>query len=613
MFANFFYLIVALLITITYPAAEASNFPLATSLAMLFALAAVFAIVTRLRFRRIEKRLDSGSAAQLDHAFNARLTRQFILAVGLFAFDIYGLSLPSFLNQIPLFTTTPTLAALLFMLLFVAYLAIVWASAWPTYRILYDSGLSRRTYVFSNISFSTPILLPWFLLSAIIDLINALPFALPKQLLATPGGQVTYFMVFLVAVAVLGPFLIQKFWRCRPLESGDQRSRIENLCRRANLKYSEILYWPIFGGSMITAGVMGLVNRFRYLLVTEGLLQFLTPGEIDAVVAHEIGHVKRKHLLFYLFFFACYLLISYASMDLIVFLLLDAKPVRLFIRWGAVSQATAVSFAFSLCTIVLFLVYFRFIFGFFMRNFERQADTYVYALFSSAQPLISTLQKIAATSAQPADKPNWHHFSITERVAFLKRCEADRSWISRHNRKLRNSLAGFLAFMLIVAGAGYQLNFGSGGQRLNRHLTERVLLREIAAHPHDAGLYQMLGDLYYGDGVFEKAMAAWDQSLSLQPANPEALNNLAWLYATCRKRRLRNPAMALALARRAVTLKPSAHVFDTLAESYFVNGMYAQAVAAARRALAYKPSNRHYYERQLQKFQRAAGAAGQGA
>jgi len=613
MFANFFYLIVALLITITYPAAEASNFPLSVSMALLFGSAAAFAVATRLRFRGIERRLSSGSAAQLDHAFNARLTRQFILAVGLFAFDIYGLSLPSFLSKIPVFTAAPTLAALLFMLLFIAYLSMVWASAWPAYRVLYDSNLSRRAYVFSNISFNTPILLPWFLLSAVIDLINALPFTLPKQLLATPGGQVTYFMVFLVAVAVLGPFLIQKFWRCRPLESGDQRSRIENLCRRADLKYAEILYWPIFGGNMITAGVMGLVNRFRYLLVTEGLLRFLTPSEIDAVVAHEIGHVKRRHLLFYLFFFACYLLISYASMDLIVFFLMNAAPLHLLIRWSGVHQATAVSFTFSLCTIALFLIYFRFIFGFFMRNFERQADTYVYTLFPSAQPLISTLQKIAATSAQPADKPNWHHFSITERIDFLKHCEIDRGWISRHNRKLRNSLAAFLALMLIVGTAGYQLNFGRSGERLNRHLTKRILLREIKDHPHDAGLYQMLGDLYYGDGAFKKAADAWSRSLVLEPRNPEALNNLAWLYATCRKQSLRDPARALALARRAAALKPSAHVFDTLAQSYFVNGMYAQAVGAARRALAYKPANRRYYEKQLQKFQRAAAARGQGA
>ena len=60
------------------------------------------------------------------------------------------------------------------------------------------------------------------------------------------------------------------------------------------------------------------------------------------------------------------------------------------------------------------------------------------------------------------------------------------------------------------------------------------------------------------------------------------------------------------LARRAVELDPSPHVWDTLAESYFVNGRYAEAAAAEQKALDGAPSNRGYYEEQLRKFEEAA-------
>jgi hypothetical protein len=133
--------------------------------------------------------------------------------------------------------------------------------------------LSRKAYVASNIAFSVPVLLPWLLLSGIADLILALPFDLPRRVLTSPEGETAYFLVFLFAVAVLGPVIIQKFWRCRPLEAGYFRRRIEALCRRADLKYADILYWPIFGGRMITAGVMGLIAPFRYILVTDALLR----------------------------------------------------------------------------------------------------------------------------------------------------------------------------------------------------------------------------------------------------------------------------------------------------------------------------------------------------
>jgi len=72
-----------------------------------------------------------------------------------------------------------------------------------------------------------------------------------------------------------------------------------------------------------------------------------------------------------------------------------------------------------------------------MRNFERQADIFVYEFQDNAGPLISSLKKIVTISGQPPEKPNWHHFSIRERIDYLRRCDADRSWVGRHHRKIR--------------------------------------------------------------------------------------------------------------------------------------------------------------------------------
>ena len=87
------------------------------------------------------------------------------------------------------------------------------------------------------------------------------------------------------------------------------------------MSYADILYWPIFGGRMVTAGVMGLISRFRYILITNALFQVLNADEIDAVIAHEIGHIKKRHLLFYLLFFAGYMLLSYATFNAIYLLI----------------------------------------------------------------------------------------------------------------------------------------------------------------------------------------------------------------------------------------------------------------------------------------------------
>ena len=368
------------------------------------------------------------------------------------------------------------------------------------------------------------------------------------------------------------------------------------------MSYRDIMKWPIFGGRMITAGVMGLAARFRYILVTDALLRYLTPEEIDAVIAHEIGHVKRRHLLFYLLFFAGYMVISYATFDLMIFLVIYFEPLYAVLGRGGIDQTTVASGIFSLMIIAMFLLYFRYVFGYFMRNFERQADAYVYRLMESARSLISTFEKIAMASGHPPDRPNWHHFSIVERVSFLRKCEEDRHWIRRHDRKVARSMGLFLGVLFLIAGIGYQLNFGETGRQLNRQFLKTIVEREVAKHPEDPRLLATLGDLIYNSGDLEEAVRTYEQALRFDAGNPHVLNNLAWLYATSGDQSLNDPRRALALAQAAARLEPSPHILDTLAESYYVNGMLTEALAAARMALEAATTNRPYYEGQITRF-----------
>lgn len=615
MFGNFIYFIIALLIYATHQPAEGDYFSLFEAFSYFMSLIILFAYFTHAQFHRLEQQISvlsqfqSGdSLARLDHKFNTLLTRQSAMAVLLFAIDIYGLNLTSFFADISFFARIPTCLALIFQGIFASYLAIVWACAYKSYQMLYtndDDDLSRRSYILSNISFSVPILLPWFLLSGMTDIINVLPFDWLKQFLATTEGEVLYFFIFLFTVAITGPVIIQKFWRCRPLQTGYDRRRIENLCRRADMEYADILYWPLFGGKMITAGVMGLIKRFRYILVTDGLLKCLSPEEIDSVIAHEIGHIKKNHLLFYMFFLCGYLLISYTTFNLILYLIICSEPLFRFISHTGLSQVSVTSAAISLVIILIFVIYFRYIFGYFMRNFERQADTYVYTLFEDGKHLISTFEKIVLTSGQPPDKPNWHHFSIAERIGYLKKCEKDKKWITRQDQKIKKSIAVYLAGILVIAGVGYHLNFGETGRKLNTRILEKTIRQAIERNADNPALFSMLGDIYYDSGKYEKTIAAYEQSLRLKPDNPHILNNLAWLFATCKDEKHRDLKRALTLAKKAAASDPSPHILDTLAESYYLNGQFESAVSVGRRALELNPENRSYYKKQLEKFMNA--------
>ncbi|MFH2064001.1 MAG: M48 family metalloprotease [Pseudomonadota bacterium] len=583
MFGNFLYFIIVLLIYSTYQPPEKANLTAIETLSISFLLFLSFTYFTRYLFRNLENQIRVQKSPQLAQRFDALMTRQSIAAVMFFAIHIYALSLPRWMMDTLVLKSIPTLTALIFISLFLAYLIVIWFYAYRCHELLNDLAISRKEYIQSNISFSIPVILPWFLLSGIADIIDLLPFKLPKEVLSTPLGQSVYFLFFLTITAITAPLVIQKFWGCRPLPPGFHRTQIETICKKANVPVADILRWPLFGGRMITAGVMGLVKKFRYILVTPALLQFLDPQELEAVMAHEIGHVKHRHLLFYLIFFAGYMLISFAGFDLLIYLLIYIEPLADFFTSIGLQQASVYSILISLFLILFFIAYFRFFFGFFMRNFERQADISVYELMDSAKPLISSLNKISIISGLAPDRPNWHHFSISERIGYLTKCEADPKWIHAHHRKVKISIALFLSGMVLVGAAAYALNFGSTGKRLNHHLYETLMMRNC-----------------------DHVIQSYEKILIENPESPEILNNLAWILATSSTPECQNHKKALSLAKKAVELKQEAYILDTLAQAYFVNGFVQEALTAEKMALSLATENdRELYEKQIIKFQKA--------
>ena len=91
----------------------------------------------------------------------------------------------------------------------------------------------------------------------------------------------------------------------------------------------------------------------------------------------------------------------------------------------------------------------------------------------------------------------------------------------------------------------------------------------------------------------------------MAPRHARALNNLAWLYATCEETSYRDPERALVLAKRAAALEREAHVLDTLAESYFINGDIEAALATEKEALAIAKKDKSYYQEQIARFEKA--------
>jgi STE24 endopeptidase len=93
-------------------------------------------------------------------------------------------------------------------------------------------------------------------------------------------------------------------------------------------------------------------------------------------------------------------------------------------------------------------LYFRFVFGYFSRLFERQADLYLYELDIPPAHMIEALDEIAHAAGGIHNIPNWHHGSIQDRIDFLNNTTRKPQLISAHHRKVRRSLAIYIILLI---------------------------------------------------------------------------------------------------------------------------------------------------------------------
>jgi tetratricopeptide (TPR) repeat protein len=163
-----------------------------------------------------------------------------------------------------------------------------------------------------------------------------------------------------------------------------------------------------------------------------------------------------------------------------------------------------------------------------------------------------------------------------------------------------------------------QLNPGSPSAQLGLGLAfylkgdprraQQIFESVLGQNPQTASGQRLLADLYAEQKIYADAIQHYREALRLQPDMAEAHNNLAWLLATSEDPKFRDPRAALDHARRAVELTQwkEAGFVDTLAEAYYANGNYQEAVRTQVKALELDPHNQELQEH-MARYRKAAG------
>ncbi len=184
------------------------------------------------------------------------------------------------------------------------------------------------------------------------------------------------FLIFLV----FSPEILRKVLDTESMPDCPLRRKLKKIARQHHVGFRDVLLWKT-ESQMGNAAVMGFIPRFRYVLLSDLLLETMRDEQIEAIFAHELGHVMHRHLF--------WLVAAMAAMFLAVAgpgqMIADAMQPLQSHAWLAESVQTAILLG---AAIGLFAL----VFGYVSRKFERQADVFA----------ARTIQNTFDTTGEPA-------------------------------------------------------------------------------------------------------------------------------------------------------------------------------------------------------------------
>ena len=239
--------------------------------------------------------------------------------------------------------------------------------------------------------------------SSVIGALIGLPIAMfILWLMGAAGGlwwlyAWLFWMTFNLLLLIVYPTVIAPlFNKFLPLEDAASKERVTALMQRCGFTAKGLF---VMDGSKRSAHANAYFTGFgasKRVVFFDTLLKQLSPGEVDAVLAHELGHFKHKHIIkrivsMFAMSLVGFALLGYLSQQAWFYLGLGVRPV-------VNGPSDALALLLFMMAIPVFTVFISPIFAQFSRKHEFEADAYAVAQ-TNGQDLKNALLKLYEDNA----------------------------------------------------------------------------------------------------------------------------------------------------------------------------------------------------------------------
>src|SRR5882724_6347416 len=232
------------------------------------------------------------------------------------------------------------------------------------------------------------------------------------------------FLGLFVLLAQLAPVvLFPIFYKFEPLDNEDLRKRLVVLSERAGTRVRGVYKWKLSEKSKKANAALTGLGATRRIILADTLLDNYTPDEIEAVLAHELGHHVHRHILKSIFVQAGITLFGFWAANWVLHYSVDQHMFEELSDFANLPLLALVSVVLSFLLMPALNAFSRF-------N-ERQADRYAFESIASVQPFISSMNKLAEQNLAERKPSKWVEFFFHSHPAISRRLAAAEAWARR--------------------------------------------------------------------------------------------------------------------------------------------------------------------------------------
>lgn len=221
-----------------------------------------------------------------------------------------------------------------------------------------------------------------------------------------------------IAPIVLFPL----FYKFRPLENDDLAKRLIRLSERAGTRVRGVYEWKLSEKSKKANAALAGLGATRRIIIADTLLQDFTPEEIEAVLAHELGHHVHKHIQKSIVLQVGSSLIGFWAVAEVLQYAVDRHLFELERMYDFASLPLVVLMATVMSFILMPLM------NAYSRQKEREADRYSFQSIPQVEPFITSMNKLADSNLAERTPSRFVEIWFHSHPPIAKRIAAAEAW-----------------------------------------------------------------------------------------------------------------------------------------------------------------------------------------